>query len=74
MAYELRGLGSDPLPPVVTSWLPVQPDHSDQAQDAALLEAALNNVLPKALAVQGAVMAVVILGGMYFIEEYWGRH
>lgn len=40
--------------------------HPDAAQDRALMEEILRKYT--------AITVVSVLAGMYFIEEYWGRH
>lgn len=46
------------------------PEHADAASDMALIHAEVQSTIWKA----SAATAVVVLLGMYFIEEYWGRH
>ena len=57
---SMRGFGTDTAPPA----------HPDAEQDRMLIA----EVMRYYTTLNVVVTSVVVLAGMYFIEEYWGRH
>jgi hypothetical protein len=67
--YKLNGVGCSPCQGGCVSLRGFGTDtvsHPDAAQDRALMEELLRKYT--------AITVVSVLAGMYFIEEYWGRH
>lgn len=71
MAYELRGLGS-----LVSTDNPVGPGTLTSSTSPATMGHVSGSVvsLRETIWVAAGATALTVLVGMYFIEEYWGRH
>lgn len=64
------GMGTAPGPDGGLAPAALLPPHADIANDMQLI----HEEVQKTIWTATAVTVVAVLAGMYFIEEYWGRH